>query len=190
MNRGGRRRLRLGKSLTRSLQGTPARPEARGRRGRRRGSSGTSAAQRTVVGATPTRLRRRSRSGEGRARERESDRDAEGSWWREVGRRPRRRGEGSVEAGALAILSPPRRRRGGPAGTRPCSDPGRGNREGERTTGGTGRVGRMGQVGRLGCELGRLVQGGHFLFFLFYFVLFFPFLFWLIVWAPSEFCKI
>ena len=31
----------MGKSLTRPLQGTPARPEARGRRGRRRGSSGT-----------------------------------------------------------------------------------------------------------------------------------------------------
>ena len=41
MNRGGRQRPRLGKSLTRPLQGTPARPEARGRRGRRRGSSGT-----------------------------------------------------------------------------------------------------------------------------------------------------
>ena len=66
----------------------------------------------------------------------------------------------------MATLSPPRRRRGGPAGTHPCSNPGRGNREGERATGGTGRVGWMGQVGRPGCELGRLVQGeGPFLFF-------------------------
>ena len=143
MNRGGRRRPRLGKSLTRPLQGTPARPEARGRRGRRRGSSGTSAARRTVVGATPTRLRRRSRSGEGRARERESGRDGEGSWWRLVGRRPRRRGEGSVEAGALAILSPPQRRRGGSGGDarlfRPWSgEQGRG--ESDRG-GGTGRFG-------------------------------------------------
>ena len=66
---------------------------------------------------------------------------------------------------------------GGPAGTRPCSDPGRGNREGERATRGTGRVGRMGQVGRPGCELGRLVQG-FFLFLLFYFHLFFFYLFY------------
>ena len=75
-------------------------------------------------------------------------------------------GEGPEEAGALAILSPRHRRREGAAGTRPCSDPGRGNREGRRQ-GEAGRFGRMGQVGRPGCELGRLVQGDIFFSFCF-----------------------
>ena len=82
-----------------------------------------------------------------------------------------------MEAGALAILSPPRRRRGGSGGDarlfRPWSgEQGRGESDRE---GGNGPVRRMGQVGRPGCELGRLVQGGPFIFFLFYFVLFFSF---------------
>ena len=128
MNRGGRRRPRLGKSLTRPLQGTPARPEARGRRGRRRGSSGTSAARRTVVGATPTRLRRRSRSGEGRARERaaEMERGVGGGRWgggRGV--------EGRGRPYPLRVVVVEAVRRGSPllrprSGNRGEDDPGRG----------------------------------------------------------------
>ena len=128
MNRGGRRRPRLGKSLTRPLQGTPARPEARGRRGRRRGSSGTRRLdERWSVAAGTTAARRRWRSGEAGERDRGGEREdlggAEAGERGASGRdgwRPRRRGG--------LIPSRRRRRRGGRAGTCPCCDPGRGNR--------------------------------------------------------------
>ena len=66
---------------------------------------------------------------------RRKNRGERGGEWEE---RPRGRG--------LATLSPRRCRREGAAGTRPCSDPGRGNREGRRQ-GEAGRFDRMGQVG-------------------------------------------
>ena len=59
------------------------------------------------------------------------------------------RGSDEAERGAVAALSTRRRQREGAAGMRPCSDPGRGNREGRRQ-GEAGRFGRMGQVGRPG----------------------------------------
>ena len=72
-----------------------------------------------------------------------------------------------MEAGALAILSPPQRRRGGSGGDARLFRPWSGEQgRGESDRGGNGPVRRMGQVGRPGCELGRLVQGeGPFLFF-------------------------
>ena len=66
---------------------------------------------------------------------RRKNRGERGGEWEE---RPRGRG--------VATLSPHHRRREGAAGTHPCSDPGRGNREGRRQ-GEAGRFGRMGQVG-------------------------------------------
>ena len=75
------------------------------------------------------------------------------------GRRERRRNRGREwgrvggaikEAGRGGLILP-RRRRGGAAGTCPCSHPGRGNREGEVETerGGPGRLGLgVGPVGR------------------------------------------
>ena len=190
MNRGGRRRPRLGKSLTRPLQGTPARPEARGRRGRRRGSSGTRRLDERWSGP---RLRRGFGGDLARARggpERERPR------WRgelvEVGGEEAEASRGGVSGGGGAgdLIPSSTPARGVRRGRAPVPTLVGGTGKGRERPGGNGPVRRMGQVGRPGCELGRLVQGGHFLFFLFYFVLFFPFLFWLIVWAPSEFCKI
>ena len=66
---------------------------------------------------------------------------------------PREEGEAQeprARVGARGGLILPRRRRGGAAGTCPCSDPGRGNREGEGATerGGPGRLGLV--VGPVG----------------------------------------
>ena len=52
---------------------------------------------------------------------------------------------GSRRRGGAGDLIPRRRRREGAAGTHPCSDPGRGNRE-RRRQGEAGRFGRVGQV--------------------------------------------
>ena len=99
-----------------------------------------------------------------------------GEW--EEGSRRRRRG------GLIPSSTPVR----GCGGNTPCSDLGRGNREGDEA-GERGRVGRMGQVGRPGCELGHLVQGEGSLLFVFFllfsllhFLLFISLLFYFILW--------
>ena len=76
--------------------------------------------------------------GDGSGGERER-RGGRGRAWGRVG--------GGIEeaGGVLAILSPRRCRRESAAGTRPCSDPGWGNRE-RRRQGEAGRFGRVGQV--------------------------------------------
>ena len=136
MNRGGRRRPRLGKRLTRPLQGTPARPEARGRRGRRRGSSGTRRLDERWSGP---RLRRgfggdlaRARGGPERERAAEMQRGVGGGRWG---------GGRGVEGGAEALSS-----RGGVDGEVVRRRRARSASPGQRNR----REARFGELGRLG----------------------------------------
>ena len=70
---------------------------------------------------------------------------------------------GGGGAGDLIPSSTPAR--GGPAGTRACSDPGRGNREGERATGGAERAGSAdGPGGPAWLRAGPSGPGGSFSF--------------------------
>ena len=67
----------------------------------------------------------------------------------------------------------------------------RGRWNSARAGGGVGL--RRGSCGWAGCQLGQLAQwGGPFLFFVSFVLFYFSYflLFWLIVWAPNEFCKI
>ena len=92
------------------------------------------------------------------------------------------RGEGEAEIWEENGVSGRGARGGGGAGDLiPSSTPARGVRrgrapvptlvggtgKGRERPGGNGPVRQMGQVGRPGCELGCLVQGGHFLFLCF-----------------------
>ena len=86
-------------------------------------------------------------------------------------------GEEPEEAGGAGVLVLPRRRRGGAAGTCPCSDPGRGNREGE----GTVERGGPGRLGLGSAQLGQGPVGGAspspFFLCLFCFLLYFLFIY-------------
>ena len=64
------------------------------------------------------------------------------------------------------------------------------NREGERATGGERAGSADGPGGPAWLRAGPSGPGGSFSFLFVLLCLIFPFLFWLIVWAPSEFCKI
>ena len=77
-----------------------------------------------------------------------------------------------MEAGALAILSPPRRRRGGPVATRPVPTRVGGTGEGDEA-GEPGRVWPAGPAGPAWLRAGPSGPGGASLFFFFVSVLYF-----------------
>ena len=144
----------LGKSLTRPLQGTPARPEARGRRGRRRRSTGTRWLDEWWSGP---RLRQGFGGGLARARgERaaEMERGVGGGRWGKAGQVG---GEGAEASGRGGLTHPRRCRRGGRAASRPCSGAHQGNRKGGRASGSW--AGQASEVGRP-AGMGRSPRGG------------------------------
>ena len=126
-------------------------------RGRRRGRGGAAGPSRSVrlggadveVEAAPGGTSERARDSGGRGINRRTATVALGrsERVRERGKvdlgEERRKWEWGRDRGArVAALSPRRRRRVGSAGLRPCSDPGRGNREGDGQGGsGLARVG-------------------------------------------------
>ena len=78
----------------------------------------------------------------------------------------------------MATLSPPRRRRGGPVATRPCSDSGRGEQGRETRQGGLGR--RLASWARwagLACEQGPPGPVREGVLFIFFSLFFFSILF-------------
>ena len=82
-------------------------------------------------------------------------------------------GGGIEEAGAWRPYPLLDAGEGGSVATRPCSDPGRGNREGRRGRGLGRRLASWARWAGLACELGRLVQWGGYISFLYFSFLFY-----------------